>query len=169
MPWLAGAALLAGCHTGTPPRSVSEVPAATPVSGDPAVRGDWTQPLRLPPGAVPGHDAEHDFPDYASVHGDRFDLEPAAARDVPVAMSGASLIVAQAIAFGKAAPLGLAIHKNGVAAATATAVALPPDRTEATTAAEFDGTGAVTIHVANLGPDPVSVRLVVEIAPRGGH
>jgi hypothetical protein len=158
-----------GCHADRPPRSVSEVAATSPIGNDPAARGTWTVALQLPDGAAPEPDGDHDFPDYRSVATEQFDLGAAAARDVPVALSGASLVVAQAIAFGKAAPLELAIRKHGVAAAMASAVALPPDRTQAAVAAELDGTGAVTIHVANATQDRVSVRLVVEVAPRGGH
>jgi hypothetical protein len=167
---LAGAALvaLAACHQALPPHTVSETPARAPVRDDPAAKGDWTQPIRLPDGAVVEAATEHDFPAYSAVHGDRFDLAPAAAREVPVAMVGASLVVARAIAFGKAGPLELAIREDGAAVATAAPIALPPDRSEAAVAANLDGSGAVTVHIANPSPDPVTVSLVVEIAP-GGH
>jgi len=168
---VAGIALvaIAACHPGTPPRTVSETPARAPVRDDPAAKGDWSQPVRLPDGAAVESETEHDFPAYSAVDRDRFDLAPSAVHDVPVTVAGPSLVVARAIAFGKAAPIELAIRKDGVAAATAAPIALPPDRSEAAIAAVLDGTGAVTIHVANPSPAPVTVQLVVEVAPQGGH
>jgi hypothetical protein len=160
---------IAACHPPTPPRTVSETPARAPVQDDPAVRGDWAHAVTLPDGAAPEAEAVRDFPAYASVHDERFELAPRGARDVPVSLTGAALVVAQAIALRATTPIELAIQRDGSAVATATAIALPPDRSEAAIGAAVDGRGAVSVHVANAGAAPVSVTLVIEIAPRGGR
>ena len=156
-------ASLAACHHDKPPRSITEVPARAPEPDDPAVSSVWPTTEQFPDSASPEN--ERDFPAYSAITDDRFELAPGAARDVPVTTTGTSLVVAQAVAPG-AGPLELAIQKDGAVAAAAKALALP-DRNEATVAAELDG--AVTIHVANRATASMQVRLVVEVAPRGGH
>jgi hypothetical protein len=157
--------LIAACHP-KPPRSIVEVPATSPVTDDPAQRGVWSQELRLPPSAVSA--GEHDFPPYASVDASRFTLPPATAKDVPVAITGPSLVVTQAIGFGSAEDIELSITANDAPVATAKTVRLPPDRTEAAAAAAVAAGSTVTVHVANQGAHPVDVRLVVEVAPKTG-
>lgn len=154
-------ASLAACHHEKPPRTITEVPARAPVRDDPAARGVWPTSVQFPDGASP--ETERDFPAYSAITDDHFELAAGASRDVPVTTTGTSLVVAQAVAIGA---LDLAIHKDGAVAASAKPLTLP-DRSEAVVAAEVDG--KVTIHVANRATAPMQVRLVVEVAPRGGQ
>lgn len=161
---------VAGCqHHST--RIFVEVPSPAPVRSDPAARGEWDAPLRLPPGLRPptGGD-ENEFAAFTTRQTERFELAPSQAKDVPVTIKERSLVITRAIAFGKAGPLRLTIQDGASTAALAEVVRLPPDRAEAGTGAVLDDDHPVTIHIDNLAPDPVVVHLSVDVAPqRGGH
>lgn len=172
--WLISAGVVgtvASCHHQHSTRIFVEVPSPAPVLSDPAARGEWDAPLRLPPGLPPstGGD-EHEFAAFTIRQTVRFELAPSQAKDVPVDIKERSFVITQAIAFGKAGPLRLTIQDGASMAALAEVVRLPPDRAEAGTGAVLGGDHPTTIHIENLDADPVVVHLSIDVAPqRGNH
>lgn len=145
----------------------------TPAAKDPAVKGDWSVPLHLPPNSRPPSD--DGAPEVNSLikwtRGD-FELFSGRRHEILVTISEPSFLVASALLVGGSKTLNggnetleMSITKDGVPLAKGSPLSRPPSRVASTASALVQSVGTVKVTLVNRSHTPVKVSLVVGHLP----
>lgn len=140
----------------------ANVVPGTVAAKDPAVRGDWSAPLRLPPNSrPPSDDGAPEVNSLIKWVREDFELVPGRSHEITVTVSEPSFVVASALLVGRSGTLKISITKDGVPLARGSPVSRPPSRVASTASALVQSGGTVKVTLVSGSSTPVKVSLVV--------
>jgi hypothetical protein len=139
---------------------ITELPSQSRASDDAAAKGDWFAST-TPPQIAPTSDGAPEVNKFVEWTQEDFNLAPGQSHDVSLKVTEASLLTAQALAFGSDGPIKLSILKNGTVVAVGELLRLPPDRAESSTSVAIPTLADAVVQVANLTSVPLKVKLLM--------
>lgn len=170
MPWkvliLATTALAPVLCAGQLHHRDAYVVPGTPAAKDPAVKGDWSVPLHLPPNSrPPSDDGAPEVNSLIKWTREDFELFSGQIHEIPVTISEPSFLVASALLVGGSETLEMSITKDGVPLAKGSPLSRPPSRVASTASALVQSVGTVKVTLVSRSHTPLKVSLVVGRLP----